>query len=51
MNSDDLLIRPEKLEKLRKELELRVERRRRARLILAPPKKRGFWRRLFGRVF
>ena len=41
------LIRPEKLEALRRELTLRAERRERARKILAPTPKKPWWRRLF----
>ena len=47
MRNDDVLIRPEKLEALRKELTLRAERRERSRQILAPKRKKPWWRRLF----
>jgi hypothetical protein len=48
MTDDAPIIRPEKLEALRKKLELKHERRRRARAILTPKKKAPWWKRLFG---
>ncbi|WP_345972814.1 hypothetical protein [Sulfurimonas diazotrophicus] len=47
MRDEELLVRPEKLEALRKELTLQVERRDRARKILTPKRKKPWWRRLF----
>ncbi|MBD3800325.1 MAG: hypothetical protein IE886_02520 [Campylobacterales bacterium] len=47
MRDEELLVRPEKLEALRKELTLQAERRERARKILTPTRKKPWWRRLF----
>ena len=47
MPGDDLLVRPQKLEALRKKIELKNERRERARRMLSPVKKRPWWKRLF----
>jgi len=47
VREDELLIRPEKLEALRKKLTLAAERRERVRKILAPVRKKPWWRRLF----
>jgi len=50
MQNDDLLIRPEKLEAVRKKIERKNERRERAHTILEPvvfPRKKPWWKRLF----
>jgi len=47
VRDEELLVRPEKLEALRKELTLQAERRERARKILMPTRKKPWWRRLF----
>ncbi|UFS62685.1 hypothetical protein LOH54_00820 [Sulfurimonas sp. HSL-3221] len=47
MRDEELLVRPEKLEALRKELTLQAERRERMRKVLDPARKKPWWRRLF----
>ena len=46
VQNDDLLIRPEKLMTVRKQLEERLARRERARMILQPKRKEGLLHKL-----
>lgn len=46
MRDDDLLIKPEKLEALREEVERKLTLRRRAKQILYPAENKTWWRKM-----
>lgn len=49
MQTDDLLIEPVHLQKLRRKLEQKSRHRKKAELILFPRRKKPWWKRLFAK--